>query len=383
MNEAKDLKTLRQGQTTDLASMSHKQQVKTLLDRAAPVLKKSLPKHLSADRLMQVAITAATTTPALAECYVPSLIGGVMQCGLMGLEPNTVLGHAYLVPFTNKAKNRKDVQVIIGYKGLIDLARRSGQIQSIAAHAVYDADHFEYQYGLIEKLEHIPADGERGEITHFYAISHMKDGGHAFEVMSRHVVEGIMKKTQSGGKYGPWKDHFEEMGRKTAIRRLAKYLPISIDLARAVTLDESADDGRDQQLDAVMEGQFDTVLPNTPEQELLEKPEVIVDSNGEAFDPNLHGQNDNGPIFNQDGSFKARRGTGSRAAAKQPAPANTPEANDAAAEAALNRQFNEEQAKEAEGDDLSGDIPDDDGPAPTGPTPTSVPGDVDAFGSME
>ena len=318
MNAKTDLKSLQKGQTTSLASMSHKQQVSHLLERAAPVIRRALPKHLSPDRLLQVITTIATTTPGLKDCYVPSLIGAALQVSQMGLEPNTVLGHAYLVPFQNKKKNRRDVQVIIGYKGLIDLARRSGQIQSIAAHAVYDMDHFKYQYGLIEVLEHIPSDrGARGEITHFYAVAHMKDGGHAFEVMSREAIEGIMRSTQSGGKYGPWKDHFEEMGRKTVIRRLSKFLPLSVDIARAVALDEAADDGRDQGLDAALEGSFDTVEADPMTESVVDEASAITDSNGEVFDPEQHGQNANGPVYNEDGSFRRRRGTGPRAGKSQ------------------------------------------------------------------
>jgi len=180
----------------------------------------------------------------------------------MGLEPNTVLGHAYLVPFNTKRKDAQgnerwvnSVQVIIGYKGLIDLARRSGQIVSIAAHEVCENDHFELVYGLDEKLNHRPAMEERGEVVGFYAVAKLKDGGHSFEFMSVHQVREIMSATQSKGKYGPWKEHFIEMGRKTVIRRLAKYLPLSIEFQTAVVLDNQAEAGKDQRLDAI-DGDF-------------------------------------------------------------------------------------------------------------------------------
>ena len=109
-----------------------------------------------------------------------------------------MLGHAYLVPFNTKRKDANgqerwvnSVQVIIGYKGLIDLARRSGQIVSIAAHEVCENDHFELVYGLDEKLNHTPAMGERGQVVGFYAVAKLKDGGHCFEFMSTHQVEQI------------------------------------------------------------------------------------------------------------------------------------------------------------------------------------------------
>ena len=245
-----------------LSELKPKEQIAYLLDQKKGELAKMLPKTLSIDRLLKVAQIAATTTPALAKCDVPSLVGAIGQCAQMGLEPNTVLGHAYLVPFNTKRKDAQgherwvnSVQVIIGYKGLIDLARRSGQIVSIAAHEVCANDRFELVYGLDEKLNHTPALGDRGELIGFYAVAKLKDGGHSFEFMSLHQVREIMKATQSKGGYGPWKDHFTEMGRKTVIRRLAKYLPLSIEFQTAVALDNQAEAGRDQRLDTI-DGDF-------------------------------------------------------------------------------------------------------------------------------
>lgn len=265
---AANIAELKQGQQNrSMAEMKPKEQIAYLLKSRQAEIQKMLPKHLNAERLLKVAQIAATTTPALAKCDVPSLIGAIGQCAQMGLEPNTVLGHAYLVPFNTKRKdvdgNEKwvtSVQVIIGYKGLIDLARRSGQIVSIAAHEVCENDSFELCYGLDEKLNHTPAMGDRGGIVGFYAVAKLKDGGYCFEFMSLHQVREIMSATQSKGKYGPWKDHFTEMGRKTVIRRLAKYLPLSIEFQTAVALDGMADAGRDQQLNT-FDGEF-TVVPD-------------------------------------------------------------------------------------------------------------------------
>lgn len=253
-----------QAQTQQLASMKPKDQIAHLLEKRKGEIQKMLPKHLSADRLLKVAQIAATTTPALAECDIPSLVGAIGQCAQMGLEPNTVLGHAYLVPFNTKRKDAggnerwvKSVQVIVGYKGLIDLARRSGQIVSIAAHEVCENDTFDLVYGLDEKLEHRPAMGERGAVTGFYAVAKLVGGGHAFEFMSLYQIDQIKAATQSKGAYGPWKDNFVEMGRKTVIRRLAKYLPLSIEFQKATALDEMASSGRDQHLDDnTLDGDF-------------------------------------------------------------------------------------------------------------------------------
>jgi recombination protein RecT len=258
-----------------LADMKPKEQIAYLLNQKKGELAKMIPKTLSIDRLLKVAQIAATTTPALAKCDVPSLIGAIGQCAQMGLEPNTVLGHAYLVPFNTKRKDANgqerwvnSVQVIIGYKGLIDLARRSGQIVSIAAHEVCENDHFELVYGLDEKLNHTPAMGERGAVIGFYAVAKLKDGGHCCEFMSTHQVHQIRDGSQGwqqAVKYKsqdrhPWSAHFVEMGRKTVIRRLAKYLPLSVEFQTAVALDGMANEGKDQKLDTI-DGDF-MVVPD-------------------------------------------------------------------------------------------------------------------------
>lgn len=260
-----------------LADMKPREQIAYLLDQKKHELAKMLPKALSIERLLKVAQIAATTTPALAKCDVPSLVGAIGQCAQMGLEPNTVLGHAYLVPFNTKRRDASgaerwvnSVQVIIGYKGLIDLARRSGQIVSIAAHEVCERDHFELVYGLDEKLNHTPAMGDRGEVVGFYAVAKLTGGGHAFEFMSAHQVEQIKLASQGfqqAVKYKkeahhPWTVHFVEMGRKTVIRRLSKYLPLSIEFQTAAALDDMAEAGKDQ--GNTIDGTFNFVPDDAP-----------------------------------------------------------------------------------------------------------------------
>lgn len=265
-----------QEQAIKLADMKPKEQIAYMLNQKKGEIAKMLPKHLNAERLMKVAQIAATTTPALAKCDVASLIGAIGQCAQMGLEPNTVLGHAYLVPFNTKRKDAEgnerwvnSVQVIIGYKGLIDLARRSGQIVSIAAHEVCANDHFEMVYGLDEKLEHKPGLADRGPVIGFYAVAKLVGGGHAFEFMPMRDVEEIRNNSQGWQQavkfkkqdIHPWGAHFVEMGRKTVIRRLAKYLPLSIEFQTAATLDGMAEAGKDQGLDT-LDGEFSIVPPD-------------------------------------------------------------------------------------------------------------------------
>jgi recombination protein RecT len=217
-----------------------------------PQMAMALPKHITADRMARIVLTEIRRVPKLVECGRDSLLGAVMTCSQLGLEPGNGLGHAYLLPFDKRAKVEgqwktvgTDCQLIIGYRGMIDLARRSGQIVSLSARSVFQSDRFNYRFGLDETIEHIPADGERGNLTHVYAVAKLKDGGVQFEVMSRAEIE----KVRAGSKAkdsGPWVSHFEEMAKKTAIRRLFKYLPVSIEMQRAVTLDEQGEAGLPQ-----------------------------------------------------------------------------------------------------------------------------------------
>lgn len=235
----------------------------------------ALPKHMTADRLARIAMTELRKTPKLMQCDQMSFLGAIMQCAQLGLEPGGALGHAYLLPFDRRQKQGNqwvtvatEAQLIIGYRGMIDLARRSGQIVSLSARAVHENDTFSYAYGLEEKLEHVPCeDGNPGALTHVYAVARLKDGGVQFEVMSKAAVDKVRALSKSSDK-GPWVDHYEEMAKKTAIRRLFKYLPVSIELQRAVNIDEKAEADIPQDNASVITGEhsvIDDFSPDVPE----------------------------------------------------------------------------------------------------------------------
>lgn len=175
----------------------------------------ALPRHMAPDRMIRIITTEIRKTPALATCDMQSFIGAVVQCSQLGLEPGGALGHAYLLPFGNgKAKSgQSNVQLIIGYRGMIDLARRSGQIVSISARTVRDGDQFHYEYGLDETLKHVPGDNESSPITHVYAVAKLKDGGVQFEVMTFNQIEKVRGQSKAGNN-GPWQTHWEEMAKK-------------------------------------------------------------------------------------------------------------------------------------------------------------------------
>lgn len=236
--------------------------VRAALEQMKPQLALALPTHLTPERLLRVTMTAVQNNPRLLDCDRTSLFAAVMTSAQLGLEPDGALGQAYLVPFKNK------VQFIPGYKGYLTLARNSGEVSTVQAHEVCARDHFEYAYGLNERLEHVPADGERGNITYFYAYSKYKDGGHIFEVMTRAEIDAIRDNSEAFRafkakkiKSTPWDSDYVQMGRKTAIRRLANYLPLSVQ--RAAVLDAAHERGKhadiDQFGDIVIDGQASEV----------------------------------------------------------------------------------------------------------------------------
>jgi recombination protein RecT len=206
--------------------------IRSLIEAAKPKLAEVLPKHLSADRMVRVSIACIVKTPALAKCTSTSLLNCLMTAAQLGLEPTGVLGGAYLVPF------KDECTLVIGYRGLIDLARRSGQIESIEAHVVHSRDRFTCHYGLDPRLEHEPAwTGDRGDILAVYAVAKLVGGGRQVEVMTRGEVDAIRARSKSGNS-GPWATDYSEMARKTVVRRLCKYLPLSVEMADALAAEE-------------------------------------------------------------------------------------------------------------------------------------------------
>ncbi|WCK55398.1 recombination protein RecT [Aneurinibacillus sp. Ricciae_BoGa-3] len=222
---------VQRGQNAPTKPATPEQTIAAYLKKMAPEIEKALPSHLNAERLGRIALTTIRTTPKLLECNVPSLLGAVMQAAQLGLEPG-LIGHCYIIPYGREA------QFIIGYKGMIDLARRSGQIQNIYAHAVYEADDFDYELGLNPKLVHKPAPGRRGEMKYVYAVAHFKDGGYQFEVMDTEEIERRRQRSKAANN-GPWKTDYEEMAKKTVIRHMWKYLPISIEIQQQAAQDET------------------------------------------------------------------------------------------------------------------------------------------------
>ncbi len=205
-------------------------------------LAKVVPQHMAAERILKISLSACSRTPKLLQCDPASIYVALHTAAQLGLEPGSPLGSAYLVPFFNKNVGRMECQFIPGYRGLIDLARRSGHISTIYAHAVRRGDTFEFELGLEPKLRHIPAVDADGEITHVYACAHLKDGGRQFRVMTKGEVEKIRERSKSKDS-GPWVTDWEAMALKTVVKQLVKFLPMSIELADAVDHDTRVESG--------------------------------------------------------------------------------------------------------------------------------------------
>ena len=200
-----------------------------------PEIKKALPTVLTPERFTRIALSALNNTPALQQCTPISFLAALMTAAQLGLEPNTPLGQAYLIPYKNKGKF--ECQFQIGYKGLIDLAFRNGQMQTIQAQVVYENDEFFYEYGLEPKLVHRPAYSERGDLVYFYGIFRTVNGGYGMAVMSKAEMD-IYAKTYSkafDSSYSPWKTNYEEMAKKTVIKMALKYAPIKTEFQRALS----------------------------------------------------------------------------------------------------------------------------------------------------
>jgi len=221
------------------AAKAEKKTMQAYIKAMEPAIKKALPSVITPERFTRMVLSALSSTPKLAECSPQSFLAAMMTAAQLGVEPNTALGQAYLLPYRNHGQ--MECQFQLGYKGLIDLAYRSGEVSVIQAHTVYENDVFEYELGMDPKLRHVPAKADRGEAVAYYAMFKTKDGGYGFEVMS---VDDVQRHAQRYSKsYGsgssPWRSNFDEMAKKTVLKRALKYAPLKSDFVRGVAQDET------------------------------------------------------------------------------------------------------------------------------------------------
>ncbi|MFC4712265.1 recombinase RecT [Planococcus dechangensis] len=238
------------------------QTLNALLKRMGPEIQRALPKHMDADRIARIALTAVRTTPKLLECDQTSFLAAIMQSAQLGVEPNTGLGQAYLIPYG------KQVQFQLGYKGLIDLAVRSGQYKAIYAHEVYEDDEFSFSYGLVKDLVHKPAPVPTGEPIGYYAVYHLQNGGYDFVYWTRERIDFHSKKFSQAVQKGwtsPWKTNYDAMAKKTVLKEVLKYAPKSIELQKTVEADSTIKTELSQDMSDVIDVTDYTVMDDQPE----------------------------------------------------------------------------------------------------------------------
>lgn len=189
----------------------------------------ALPKHMSPDRFVRVAITSLTRTPKLKDCSQESLFKCLMDLSSAGLEPDG--RNAHLIPYGNECR------LIIDYKGLVELVRRSGEVVNIHADKVCENDEFEVNAGKLV-CHKIDYHLDRGKPYAYYCFMDMKDGSQKLEVMTKAEVEEIRKRSKSSNS-GPWVTDFDEMAKKTVFRRASKWVSLSPEIRNAIELDDS------------------------------------------------------------------------------------------------------------------------------------------------
>lgn len=244
-----------------------KESIFSIIEKAKPQFELSAPKGANVERNVRALVTLIKATPALQNCDPASLMSCALRVMDLGLELNAALGQAYIIPYGQQA------QLQIGYKGMIALAKRSGEVSSVTAREVYSNDKFSFSYGIDDHLHHEPALKDRGELIAVYALAKMKDGGTQFEVLSKDEVDKI-RNTSKMKNSMPWTQFYGEMARKTAIRRLFKHLSISVEINEAIAIDELADVAKQPQrnfVEAESKTIDDIVFSNEDEEKEAEK----------------------------------------------------------------------------------------------------------------
>ncbi len=216
---------------TTVATTNGKPTLAQLITQMKPEIARALPNQMNPDRMARIATTVIRQTPALARCTPESFLGALLTASQLGLEPGPI-GEAYLVPYGQVCT------FVPGYRGLIKLARNSGQLRDIWAEVVFANDTFRYSLGLHRDLVHEPATGDRGKPVAVYAAAQLVDGGTPFVVMTVDEVEAIRGRSRAG-KNGPWVTDWNAMAKKTVVKQLMKWLPLSAEVAAATALDGS------------------------------------------------------------------------------------------------------------------------------------------------
>lgn len=212
------------------------------MEQKKDLIAKALPQAFTADRLIGLLTLVLKGSPKLMECTQASLIGAVIQTIQVGLQVGNV-GHVYYVPFKNKQADgsyKMEVQFQIGYKGMIELVNRSGKACILNTECVYEKDQFQYEQGLNPVLRHVPAQGNRGAFVGVYCIAkHLVANEKMFIFLNKEEVDKVRNASKAKSELSPWNTWFDEMAKKTAVKRICKSLPLSVDVQKQISADET------------------------------------------------------------------------------------------------------------------------------------------------
>jgi len=235
------------------AAVVRKGDGKTVLDLIKEMsfeFAKGLPKTISADRFVRVALTAVQSNPDLLSCSKGSILRALLLASTLGMELDPTLGLAYLVPREVKKKvgndwiSNKEACFQLGYRGLVRLAMQSGKVSHVATGIRYERDGWTLRFGSEPRLDHIPAEDDRGKILGAYGVVYLSDGSTMFDYMSSSEIDKVAASSKSSSsEYSPWKRWPEEMMRKTVLRRVLKLAPLATSELGAVVSDEYSDAG--------------------------------------------------------------------------------------------------------------------------------------------
>lgn len=213
-----------------------------LIKNMEPEIKKALPSVMTPERFMRMALSATNMSPKLLKCEKMTFLSALMSAAQLGLEPNTPLGQAYLIPYWSNKRKRYECQFQIGYQGYKDLFYRNENNCNVDAYPVYESDLFSYELGLNPNIVHKPALTNRGNIIAYYSVWKSKTGGFGISVMSAEDMENFYKEKVESNKKGqssPWDTDYEAMAKKTVLKRNLKYAPLNSDIRRLIMNDET------------------------------------------------------------------------------------------------------------------------------------------------
>lgn len=248
---------------TVVAATAEQPSLQTLIEKSAKELGRALPEGMRSERLVRIALTCIRMNPELGKCTPASFLGALFTAAQIGIEP--VAGRAYLLPFNNSRKvggewkSVKEAQFVLGYKGMAELFYRHEKAIELTWGDVHAQDVFDYQYGTDAFLKHQPARGNRGNVIEYYVVAKLQNGGKPFMVMSKEecMAHGrkhsktFDKKTNEFYSSSPWVTNPDAMCLKTVLIQLAKLLPLSVEVQRAIEADESSRDYREGVGDAL------------------------------------------------------------------------------------------------------------------------------------